>query len=429
MAFFFVRLAYCEQAPPNQQVLIHQDFFHDHNCDNCTAHVELASEMIRILKRINSGANSLRPLEQARLDFLFYTVRSENKHKPCHRISSLETFHTRFSPNELAIVSDQILDLPNLSEIVIAPYKTNQIVYTFRGVGTQKNTLMELITGPDGVARLRTYSYKSNRQQQLEKLPQLTFTPEQRDDKNQQNLSFQNDHFVLGVKTNSKSLKSDETSILANESRTNLSRDIDNLFNNGPGNTGATQVSIKEHEGREWMILSAQSNADFTSHELITAAPMSLVLDPKSNLRINTTLKNELQLARTQESLGLDHAQGAMLDLSNDQHRFVGVEVYQRESDRYNRLAVFNHFEVVKGNTLGSRFESDNQGNRVISVTNTTKFAESSNLQIEGGERNSQVFFTIRSVHKLTENSSFSIGAASSKDRKNEFVLQFRADF
>lgn len=439
MALFFVRLAYAEQATnfmdhlateySFEQVVLDEAFLDHKSCRDCPEHLELASQMIEILKQIQSPANSLRPLEQARLDFLFYTVKHENRQQPCQRIASIENFHTRFAPNELSIVSDQILDIPNLSEVVIAPYQNNQVVYTFRGTGAQRDYLMEMIVDPSGQARLRTYRYKSLRQQQLEKLPELIPSAPQNSVLSGKPMRFENDLFVVGVDTNSPSLKSDETSLLANEDRMNLSRDIDDIHKKGSSTGKATQVSISEHQGRQWMILSAQSSSDLSSHELVTAAPMSIVLDQQSKLRLNTTLKNELQLARTQESLALDHAQGATLDLSNDQHRFVGVEVYQRESDRYNRLAVFNNFEVSPGSSVGSRFESDNQGNQVLSLTNTTQFGENSRLQIEGGERNSEVFMTVRSEHRLTENSSFSIGAANSESRKNEFVLQFKAKF
>lgn len=414
---------------PVEQVVLDEAFLDNKSCRDCPEHLELASQMIDILKHIQSPINSHRPLEQARLDFLFITVKHENRQQPCQRIASLENYHTKFAPRELAVVSDQILDIPNLSEVVIAPYKDNQVVYTFRGTGAQKDLLMEMILEPNGEARLRTYRYKSLRQQEMEKLPEIAVDPDKESSSQQRAMRWQNDLFVVGVDTNSKSIKSDETSLLANENRTNLSQDIDNLHKKGFSSGGATQVSIGEHQGRQWMVLSAQSSSDLSSHELVTAAPMSLVLDKQSNLRLNTTLKNELQLARTEESMGLDHAQGASLDLSTDQHRFVGVEVYQRESDRYNRLAVFNHFEVIEGNTIGSRFEKDNQGNQVISLTNTTQMSENSRLQIEGGERNSQVFMTVRSEHRLTENSSFSIGAANSESRKNEFVLQFKARF
>ena len=439
MALFFVRLAYAEQATnfmdhlateySFEQVVLDEAFLDHKSCRDCPEHLELASQMIEILKQIQSPDNSLRPLEQARLDFLFYTVKHENRQQPCQRIASIENFHTRFAPNELSIVSDQILDIPNLSEVVIAPYQDKQVVYTFRGTGAQRDYLMEMIVDPNGEARLRTYRYKSTRQQQLEKLPELISSFESSNSSADKPLRFENDLFVVGVQTKSESLKSDESSLLANASRTNLSREIEDLHKKDSPSDGATQVSIGEHQGRQWMILSAQSSEDLSSHELVTAAPMSIVLDQKSNLRINTTLKNELQLARTQETMALDHAQGATLDLSNDQHRFVGVEVYQRESDRYNRLAVFNNFEVSPGSSVGSRFESDNQGNQVLSLTNTTQFGENSRLQIEGGEKNSEVFMTVRSEHRLTQNSSFSIGAANSESRKNEFVLQFKAKF
>lgn len=414
------------EKKPAKLGLIEQSEHDLSDCQNCPTYLNLSAEMIQILQNLNSTNNTVHPLEEARLNLLYYTVKHEQSSQTidCYRYPSLLPARTRFAASELSLISEELIDLPNIEEILISPYLSNQTVYTFRGKGLQRDRVMELIVDPAGTARLRTYSYQDENDQKREVSP--FFTNPRLDPAN---IRLFDNAVVISIDSKAQSLKSDQTSLIANQKDSRLENEIREIGGNEEGKSSATQITITENQGRPWMLLSTESSSDLSKHEVVTAAPLSLVLDSESRLRINSTLKNEIQLSRVDETIALDHAQGATLDLSTDQHLFVGVEVYQRESDRYNRIAVYNDFQVAAGSSLGSRFENDNAGNSVLSVTSRTELSNKSNLSFEAGQSNANVFMTVRAEHQFNKQTSLSVGASNSDERRQEFILQFKAKF
>lgn len=395
-------------------------------CQECQTHVNLSADVIEILQQIESDTLQVHPIEQARLQSLYFNVKKDetNKTIDCFPSFSLNDVNPDLQKRKLSFVSEEIFEIPNIEEILISPFINDQIIYTFREDGIHRDRFLELIVAPDGKSKLRTYRYISETDPQDEKtalMPNQKFDPA--------NIRLLDNGVTISIDSNAQSLKSDKASLIANPHHTRLDKAVSSMTNDRDDQSNATQITITENQGRPWMILSAESSSDLTQHELVTAAPLSLMIDSQSRLRINSTLKSEVQLSRIEETIALDHAQGASLDLSNDEHLFVGVEVYQRDSDRYNRIAVYNDFQIGSASTLGSRFENDNNGNSVFSIASTTELTNHSNLKFEAGQSNASVFMTVRTEHQLGDKASISLGAGNSSERKQEFILQFKAKF
>ncbi len=136
------------------------------DCSLCPSHLKLTSSINKVLDKMKKNSdvasNEEVPININRLKFLFYTVktRQEDGSIKCERFRDMtpDLKPTRFE-GDMKLMAEDVLKFDGISNVQIMDPKKEEVVYYYRGEGTQKNIIVQAVMDKEG-GKFRYYYYR-----------------------------------------------------------------------------------------------------------------------------------------------------------------------------------------------------------------------------------------------------------------------------
>jgi hypothetical protein len=141
------------------------------SCDECPQHLKLTSSINQILHKLRTDPNVVKhdelPVSINRLKFLFYVVKSQtvDGKVKCERFkaSTFELQTKKFS-GKMDLMAEEIFKFDGAMSFQLLDPKKDEIIYYYRGMGNQKNIIIQAVLSREG-GKFRYYNYQPSEQE------------------------------------------------------------------------------------------------------------------------------------------------------------------------------------------------------------------------------------------------------------------------
>lgn len=142
-----------------------EELKNDNNCPHCPKYLLLTDQINNVIDKIakdpNSNVSDELPVKINRLKFLFYTeaLQAQNGQIKCQRFMDItpDLKPTRFD-GQFKLIAEDALKFNSVSEIQFMDPKFKEVVYYYRGEGTEKNIVIQAILTKEG-GKFRYFHY------------------------------------------------------------------------------------------------------------------------------------------------------------------------------------------------------------------------------------------------------------------------------
>ena len=423
-------------AQKSKSEVVNQFDVDNSNCTSCPGFINLTSDMTKIIDRLGKGdkiadANQA-VLDSNHLNFLYYTVKSElgNGRYNCQKFGNFDSIvATKFEGN-FKYLTEQVFDLPNINEVQYIPKGSEEIVYFYRGSGTQKNMIIEAHIKKDGKAHLIYYNYTPSGAEIMASKPKgpnpidmildaTKKTEPTGDNYLQVGVGVQTgDHFLPN---NLNLLKAKTTSQLTDGLVLKTNTSI--TFNHQ-----TTEMALANNNGENWVVVNANNQTQWNK-QFVTTVPMSINIDSASALKLGATVKDEVTLVNATKG-SVDNARTITLDLTDHNNQYLNFEVYNRDSDKFSKITVSNQINTGVIGQVGLKYEDDNTGVRTFSLQQSTSLGDYGKLSTEFGTANGKgTFVGVKHEVAFGEETSLSLSARVGDSKQTTMLFQFKTKF
>lgn len=414
-------------------------------CMSCDSHISLTKDVSKVIAKLDKGQDVSRAnqigVELNTLNFMYYVVRyeSEDGKVQCGKYGEIENTTKKYG-GDYKFMAEELVDLPNVDNIQYMPYGGREVVYLYRGSGSQRNKLIEVHMTADGKAKIRYFAYKpSANELALERAandkstvdllrkfkPKAPTEPEGSYVDIVPSVKFRDGV----VPTDVEVLKAKTTASLSE----NLNFETKTKFSYNEQSAG---LALKNEKGSDWVTVNA-TNYTAGTKEIVTVVPMSVSIDEESKLKVNASVKNETVIPASEKAdngAKISNAQTYNMALTDHSNKYVELEVYQRPIDKYTKLTAGNEFNNDTIGTVTTKFSTDTEGAKSYSVGKKTDMGNYGSLTTSFGSETSAAgarsrFVDVQHEVALSKTSSLAITARASDDRTYTTMLQFKARF
>lgn len=425
---------------PAHAELVAQSEMDMKGCETCQNYLNLSGEVNQILKKMNfeeesrdvNTTNTLQ-LELNKLSFLYYVVKHDNGNGGiyCAKYGNIQNTQANLFPGTFKLLAEEAFDLPNVNEVQYIPEGGKEVVYLYRGAGSDRNKVYEVHIRPDGKALIKYFSYTPSSAEKLftekntaidkilSKLPALEDKERKKGD----------DYLDIGVeiKTRDTIIPTDLEVVNAGK-KVNLADDlIISTKTKLSFNEQETDVALANSKGEAFFKVNAKNKTEGKT-EFITVIPMSLSLDEETKLALGASVKAEVGIDR--ETKTIDQNRTINLNLTDHNHKYLDIELYQRPGDRYTKVSASNNYNLGAVGNVGMNYTQDSSGARTYSLSKNTNLGDYGTLKTEfGGGNQTKHFVALQHEVALSKTSTLSIGARADDGKQYSTTFQFRTRF
>ena len=413
-------------------------------CQTCDTHLNLSKDITKIIAKLNKGedvtqANQI-GVELNNLNFMYYVVRYESNDGKiqCGKYGSIDATTKKYE-GDYKFMREELVGLPNVTNIQYMPEGGKEVVYLYRGSGSQRNTLIEVHMLPDGQAKIKYFAYKpsvaelnleraANDKRTVELLrkikPKAKAEPEGPYVDIVPSVKLRDGVVPTDVELMKAKGRATITENLNLETKTKLSY-----------NEQSAEVSLKNEKGSDWVKVNA-TNYTAGTKEIVTVVPMSVNIDEGSKLKIDASVKNETVIPSSEKADNgskISNAQTYNMALTDHSNKYIELEMYQRPIDKYTKLSASNEFNNDTIGTVTTKFSTDTEGAKSYSLGKKTDMGDYGKLTTSFGSTTSNTgsnrFVDVQHEVALSKTSSLSITARASDDRQVTTMFQYKARF
>lgn len=432
-----------EAGVTGESELLSTALIDESECQTCDTHLNLSKDVSKIIAKLKKGddvtTNNQIGLELNNLNFMYYVIRWETADGKiqCGKFGNIDATTKKYE-GDYKFMREELVGLPNVENIQYMPADGQEVVYLYRGSGSQRNTLVEVRMLPDGTAKIRYFAYKPSASElKLERIANDRSTVEllrkiKPKAKGEPEGTYVD--IVPSVKFRDGAVPTD-VEVLKAKTQTSLTENLNfETKTKFSYNEQSTELSLKNDKGSDWVKVNA-TNYTAGTKQIVTVVPMSVDIDADSKLKVDASVKNETVIPATDKTDGkISNAQTYNMALTDHSNKYVDLELYQRPIDKYSKVSVGSEFNNDVIGTVTTKFSTDTDGAKAYSVGKKTDFGDYGKLTTSfgsattsAGERNR--FMDLQHEVAIGKSSSLAITARASDDRTYTTMLQFKSRF
>ena len=421
---------------PSKTELVRQAELDMKSCPTCQSYMNLSANVNEILAKLDKGknvadANKL-SLELNHLNFLYYVVKFDNPIGgiSCNKYGNISRIQESKFPGSFNLMAEEVFDLPNVNEVQYIPEGGKEVVYLYRGVGSDNNRVFEVHLLPEGKAFIREYEYTpSSAERESELASNNLRTLLTKIKKPAEEPSKPDNYIDIGVKLHTRdTVIPTDLEVVKAQTKTEIAPDLvlgtKTLMS---FNEQSTEVSVSNKEGEAWLQVNAKNKTE-GKHELVTIIPLTINVDKESKLNLSGSLKTELGVTR--ETGLMESAKTINMGLTDHNHKYIEVEVYQRTNDNYSKVSLNNNLKLGEKDSINLTYSQDNLGVKSYTIGKDTSLGNFGHLKTEfGSGTNTKKFINIQHEVAIGKASTLSIGARVEDGRQVNTMFQFKSKF
>jgi hypothetical protein len=407
-------------------------------CSTCQNYLNLSGDVNKILSKIEindkdkvADFNSSK-LALNRLSFLYYTVKYEmtDGHTLCQKHGNFTRTNTNEFPGTFRLLAEEAFDLPNVNEVQYIPEGGKEVVYLYRGVGEEKNKVYEVHMLANGKAMIRFYRYSPSSaelnaledQKNMERFLELTGKRKKEEKKEDNYISL-----GMDLKTRDKLVPTD-IEVLKAGSKTEISENLVlDTKTKVSFNEQSTEISLAKGNGEQWLQVNAKNKTEGIK-EFVTIIPVTVNLDKDSKLNVTGSVKAEVGLV--QKTGEVSTAQTYNLGLTDHDHKYIEVELYQKPTEDFKKVSVSNNYKLGDVGSVGMNLSQDSNGLRTYSVANHTNMGDYGTLKTEfGSGSNGNRFVQVQHEVAIGKATTVSFGAKAEDGQQYSAMFQLKSRF
>jgi len=406
------------------------------NCSTCQGYLNLSGDINKVLSKMEIGRSDIPTFNESKLQlnhlkYLYYVVKYDQTEGStrCNKYGNLEKINSEFKgAGSYKLMAEEVFDLPNVNEVQYITENESEIIYLYRGVGSDSNKVFEVHIRPDGKGLIRYYDYTPSSAerkalQDAETLKRIVSLTEKKQE-------APKDNFIdLGadLKTRDKFIPTDLEVVKAG-TKTEISDELVlGTKTKVSFNEQVTELNLANNSGENYFIINAKNKTEGKS-EFVTILPMTVNIDKDSKLNLNGSLKQEVGIVHGEGVT--DRAQTVNLNLTDHNHKYIEVEFYQKPTTDYSKVTLSNKYSLGDNNSIGMNFSQDNDGKRSYSVGQNTNLGDYGTLKTEFGSATSgKRFVSLEHEVAIGKASTLSIGARAEDGNQYSTMLQFKSRF
>jgi hypothetical protein len=397
-------------SPTKEAQTFYQFETDDRPCPHCPEYLKLIREVNKIVEkvpgkdRVSEDNKSLVQLN--RLKFMYYEIKSfdENGGVKCIPYQHADALSYRtYKPDELTLLAEEILSLPNVSDLQYIPKDHEQeIRYFYRGEGAQKEKVIEVVLFPDKKVLIRYHKYTDP---QMPQLPNLSFSERpglERFITDSSDNLLPDVHLIEqkgAVEVGGLHLKTEATARIQKQ------------FMN---------ATLSDGSGKEWLKVEVR-NQTLKDVQVTTAIPIKIELTDKMKLGGQVSLEGHRSLRGEQST---PTSRKVTLGLTDHSNEYLITTIVSRDdardlilSSRYN-LGTFGSFSATS--------LSSTDGGHLKSMTHEMKNNRSSIRTTVGMTNDARRFFEFLREERLSKTSSVVISLKTDGEKKTTLIYQYR---
>lgn len=435
------------------------------SCSSCQNYLNLNGDINKVLSKMNLGSDveaaNTATLQLNHLKFLYYTVKYDQTEGNviCNKYGNFDKIKKSFK-GDFKLMAEEVFDLPNVNEVQYIPENGKEMVYLYRGVGSDSNKVYEVHMLPNGKGLIRFYNYTPSSAERLaidaerhamedaQALDRLINPKKETPKDNFIDLGFD-------LKTRDKAIPTD-VEVLHAGTKSELSSDLVlGTKTKLSFNEQTTEVSLADKSGDAYFVVNAKNKTEGKS-EFVTLVPMSVNIDEKSKLNLNASVKSEVGIIH--EDGKVNTAQTYNMNLTDHNNKYIEVELYQKPEDDFSKVSLSNKYSLGKdssigmnvsqdnlgnrtfgvgqnysygdSNSIGTNFTQDSSGKRTFSVGQNTNLGDYGKLKTEfGGDTEGKHFVSLQHEVAIGKASTLSIGARAEDGKQYSAMFQFKSRF
>lgn len=407
------------------------------HCSTCQNYLNLSGDINKILSRMDPAKDlplaNTTALQLNNLKFLYYAVKSDmfDGVTSCKKYGNSSTKETKF-PGTFKLLAEEAFDLPNVHEVQYIPEGGKEVIYLYRGVGSDSNKVYEVHMMANGKGYISLYHYNPSSAEKLAQDEYETYKKIRELTKKSPKELPKEDNYIdvtPDFKTRDAVILTDVEFLNAG-SKTELSEDLVlGTKSTLSYNQQETELNFADSKGESWIKVNAKNKTEGKS-DFVTVVPMSLSLDEKSKLNLNTTLKSEVGIVHKDKAISNAHA--VNMNLTDHDNKYLEVEVYEKPADEYRKISFSNKYSLGNSNSVGMNYSKDTDGKREYSIANHTNLGDYGTLKTEFGESSSnRKFISAQQEVAIGKTSTLSIGVRTEdgktgRDTSANLVFQSR---
>ncbi len=395
----------------------------DDDCSHCPNHLKLTGDINKILGELKKDPNITEnevPVSINRLSFMYYEVKSREGNDSLRCTRYLD--HTKnLKPTKLdgkmELMAENVFVFSDVGQIQLLDPSTEEIVYYYRGIGDQKNIIVQAILGKDG-GSFRYYYYRPTQQEKNPyNLPSLGSQEEQ--DSTVKRISKTSREKSIEVE--SKNLTAEEIIEGKNEFDVKLTPTLETHYKIFPKNISMAKIKISHnYGGAAGVRVGADSKLTLKGNEAALQITDEeghryVHLDLHTSLNGETThslnIPYEITFGETPET-NATIIKGNIVDSSADQIITLSLTdsmtTYVRTEFKKDKLTHTNSYSVAKDFAIDK--------NEMMSVA-------------VGSENNQNVYVSLQHQKSIKENITMILDVRIDENNAASFVYQVKAKF
>jgi hypothetical protein len=152
--------------PESRAKLRGEKTFETNTCVGCPSYLSLirnVNDAIDKMKIDSVADDNKRVINVTKLNFMYYVAKyqNENGSVKCNQHNALDFVSLReFKNGSLNLVAEKALALPHITDVQWHDKESDEVHYYYRGTGSEKNIVVEVILYKNKPAVMRYYEYK-----------------------------------------------------------------------------------------------------------------------------------------------------------------------------------------------------------------------------------------------------------------------------
>lgn len=376
----------------------------DKPCPHCPEYLSLIREVNKIVEKMPAGQNDSVALQNesmiqlSRLKFMYYEVKmiDENGGEKCVQYQHADPINPKlFTEDNTVLIAEEALHLPNVSSFMFYPQgNQREIRYFYRGEGTEKDVMVEVVIFPDRTAalryhRLRGYDKEYN-------LPALTFKQEED--------------------------KDPIDKIAAPSAEVKVGEGVDVKMNGDikiEKQSGALALRDRA-SGKDWVKMDVQVKS-LKDLEVSTVVPVEWKLtDGSLKIGGEVALQNKKDL----HEHASEETKSFVLALTDHNHEYFKASVVQK--DDLDTITLSSKYSLGDYGSLSTEAKTDSNGSREFSFAHGFSDSRSSTKTIIGMSSDAKRFLEFQREQKIGKTQSMVLSIRTDDDHQTSIMYQYK---
>lgn len=290
--------------------------FEKQNCMGCPTYLSLiknVNDAIEKIKIDSVAEDNNRVINVTKLNFMYYVAKAQNDDGSvrCNQHTAIEFFDLKeFKRGKLNLVAEKAMVLPDITDVQWYDKESDEIHYYYRGVGPEKNVVVEVIMYKNKPAVMRYFEYKERIA-----LPELDGSDAPKDKDN---------YLTVQPKIKTQNAVPSDVEFGKLSKKINLADDL-NLRATGEGsyNQQKGAVSFENDAGEKHVVIEGTNVTD-GKKSVNTIINYNFNLDQDSKLDLQTSAETKLETSSDPNKL-IDRTNAVTLSLTDHDSEYFKV--------------------------------------------------------------------------------------------------------